>query len=361
MTTDALPAAALAPQSAVSASKLPAPLPPPAEHGALGADAGPVGAPPSSGSSEPETRATKADGLPLSASLGAFDWGGFIPFALCHFAALGAIWSGVTWQAVLVCVVLYWARIFGVTAGYHRYFSHRAFKTSRPVAFVLAFLAQSTAQKGALWWAAHHRGHHLYSDSERDLHSPRQHGFMYSHLGWLFYQSDETDWKRIRDFAKYPELVWLDKYYLVPPIALGFAVWLFFGWSGLFIGFFLSTILTWHCTFLINSLAHVWGKRRFDTKDDSRNNWLLALITMGEGWHNNHHRYMRSARNGFYWWEVDPTYYLLLGMEKLGLIWDLERPPVRVLDEGRRADALARAARSGKRDQVSPSSSAARA
>ncbi|MDQ3032498.1 MAG: acyl-CoA desaturase [Myxococcota bacterium] len=274
-----------------------------------------------------------------------YDWAGLVPFVLCHVAVLGALWSGVTWQAVAVGFALYWARIFGVTAGYHRYFAHRTFETSRPVQFALAFLAQSTAQKGALWWASHHRAHHLYSDTERDLHSPKQHGFLQSHVGWIFSTSDEADWSRIKDFAKYPELVWLNKYHLVPPILLGFAVWLGFGWSGLFIGFFLSTVCTWHGTFCINSLAHVWGKRRFETKDDSRNSLALALITMGEGWHNNHHHYMQSARQGFYWWEIDVTFYLLKGMEKLGLVWNLKVPPARVLEAGRRADAMAAQAR----------------
>ena len=273
-----------------------------------------------------------------------YDWMAITPFVLCHVAVLGALWSGVTWQAVVVCIALYWIRIFGVTAGYHRYFSHRTYETSRPVQFALAWIAQSTSQKGAIWWASHHRAHHLYSDTERDLHSPRQHGFLHAHVGWLFSGSDETNWNRVKDLAKYPELVWLEKYYLVPPIVTGFLVWLFFGWSGLFIGFFLSTVFTWHGTFLINSLAHVWGTRRFETKDDSRNNPFLAFLTLGEGWHNNHHHYMGSARQGFYWWEIDPTYYVLVAMEKVGLVWNLKQPPARVLEEGRRAD-LARAAR----------------
>lgn len=276
----------------------------------------------------------------------AYAWTTMLPFLLCHVAVLGAFWSGVTWQAVLVGIVLYWVRIFGVTAGYHRYFSHRAFRTSRPMAFALAWLAQSTAQKGAIWWAAHHRAHHLYSDTERDRHSPRQDGFFHAHLGWLFIpQNDATDWSRVRDLARYPELVWLNRYSLVPPVVTGVLVWLLFGWSGLFVGFFLSTVFTWHGTFFINSLAHVWGSRRFPTKDDSRNNLLLALLTMGEGWHNNHHHWMRSARQGFYWWEIDLTYYVLVALEKVGLIWDLQRPPARVLEQGRRLDAEARRAR----------------
>lgn len=282
---------------------------------------------------------------PRARRLHRYNWLGPVPFVLCHVAVLGALWSGVTWQAVAVGVALYWIRIFGVTAGYHRYFSHRAFETSRPMQFLLAFIAQSTAQKGAIWWASHHRAHHLYSDTERDLHSPRQDGFLHAHLGWLFSGSDRTDWKRVKDLAKYPELVWLDKYYLVPPIVVGFLVWLFFGWSGLFVGFFLSTVFTWHGTFFINSLAHVWGSRRFETRDDSRNNFWLALVTMGEGWHNNHHHHMGSARQGFYWWEIDATYYVLRAMEKVGLVWNLKQPPARVLEEGRRADAARAASR----------------
>ncbi|UJR83822.1 acyl-CoA desaturase [Sandaracinus amylolyticus] len=290
-----------------------------------------------------ETDATPPTAIPTERSRHRYDWLASVPFILCHVAVLGALWSGVTWQAVVVCIALYWIRVFGVTAGYHRYFSHRAFETSRPMQFVLAWIAQSTSQKGAIWWASHHRAHHLYSDSERDLHSPRQHGFLHAHLGWLFSGSDKTEWNRVKDLAKFPELVWLEKYYLVPPIVTGFLVWLFFGWSGLFIGFFLSTVFTWHGTFFINSLAHVWGTRRFETKDDSRNNPFLAILTMGEGWHNNHHHYMSSARQGFYWWEIDLTYYLLVAMEKVGLVWNLKQPPERVLEAGRRADAERRA------------------
>ncbi len=252
---------------------------------------------------------------------------------------LGAFWSGVTWEAVAVGVVLYVLRMFMVTAGYHRYFAHRAFETSRWFQFVLAVGAVMTIQRGPLWWAAHHRAHHLYSDTERDLHSPVVDGFWHAHFGWLFAGNAETDWKRVQDLARYPELVWLDKYWLVVPILTAFIVWLIFGWSGLFIGFALSGVLVWHSTFLVNSLAHVWGHRRFDTRDQSRNNLFIALVTMGEGWHNNHHRYMRSARMGFYPGEVDLTYAILRVLEKLGLVWNLEPVPARVLEEGRRPSA----------------------
>jgi stearoyl-CoA desaturase (Delta-9 desaturase) len=268
-----------------------------------------------------------------------YDWGGMVPFALCHVAVIGVLWTGVTWRAVAVCAVLYVVRLFAVTAGYHRYFAHRSFETSRPFAFFLAFLAETSAQKGALWWAAHHRTHHRCSDQPGDLHSPRQRGFWYAHVAWLFAGTDKTDWKRIKDFARYPELVWLNKYWIVPPVILGVAVFLIAGWSGLFFGFFFGTVLTWHGTFTINSLCHVIGKPRFETTDDSKNHLGLALLTLGEGWHNNHHHYMRSCRQGFYPGEIDVTYLVLRALAAVGLVWKLHEPPERVLAEGRALDA----------------------
>lgn len=266
-------------------------------------------------------------------------WGSAIPFFLCQIAVIGVFFTGFTLPAVLLGVGLYLLRMWAITAGYHRYFSHRAYKTNRVFQFVLAFLAQTSAQKGALWWAAHHRRHHKHSDQEGDLHSPVREGFWFSHMMWMFVEgAEETDYARIKDFAKYPELVWLNKYYLVPPIMLGVACYLTLGWTGLFVGFFLSTFFTWHGTFLINSLAHVFGSRRFETTDDSRNNFLLAIITLGEGWHNNHHRYQASARNGFYWWEVDVTYYVLVALSWVGLVSDLRPVPAKILAEGRAAD-----------------------
>lgn len=260
------------------------------------------------------------------------------PFALSHLAVLGAIWSGVTWQAVVLCVVLLFVRVWGITAGYHRYFSHRTFKTSRPFQLVLAVLAQTSSQKGVLWWAAHHRVHHKLSDQPGDVHSPVQDSFYYAHVGWLFDETEETRWDKIRDFSKYPELRWLNKYWAVPPTVLAVACFLIAGWPGLFIGFFLSTVLLWHNTFLINSLTHVWGRKRFDTSDQSRNNLLTALLTLGEGWHNNHHHYQSSCRNGFYWWEIDVTYYVIKALGWIGVVWDIREVPERVLEEGRRRD-----------------------
>jgi stearoyl-CoA desaturase (Delta-9 desaturase) len=254
-----------------------------------------------------------------------------IPFVLVHLACIGAFWSGVTYQSVILCLVLYWLRIFGIGAGYHRYFAHRAYRTGRAFQFILAVLCQSTAQKSVLWWAVKHRHHHLHSDTETDIHSPRHKGFIYSHLGWIFArQHDETDLVKIADFARYPELMWLHKHELVPPVCLAALTYVIGGWPGLIVGFFWSTVLVYHATFCINSLAHVHGRRRYVTADDSRNNWLLSVFTMGEGWHNNHHAYQSSVRQGFRWWEFDPTFYILKALSWTGLVWDLKSPPVEV-------------------------------
>ena len=255
-----------------------------------------------------------------------------IPFLLVHLTCFAAIWTGVTWEAVTLCVTLYWLRIFAIGAGYHRYFSHRAYSTGRVFQFVLALLAQSTAQKSVLWWAAKHRHHHLHSDTDKDVHSPRHKGFIYSHVGWIFVRShDTTDLVKVADFARYPELMWLHRFELVPAVVLAILCFLLAGWSGLVVGFFWSTAVVYHATFCINSLAHVRGRKRYVTGDDSRNNWLLALFTMGEGWHNNHHAYQSSVRQGFRWWEVDVTFYILKALSWTGIVWNLKMPPIQVL------------------------------
>lgn len=265
-------------------------------------------------------------------------WLGATPFMLIHVLAFGAIWTGVTPAAAICCGVLYFVRMFAVTGGYHRYFSHRTYKTSRAFQFVLAFLAQSTAQRGVLWWGAHHRHHHRWSDQKEDIHSVAQDGFWYSHVLWIFERNNqETDYNRIRDFARFPELRFLDRFHLIPPVVMGTVVFLTLGAPGLFFGFFVSTVLLWHGTFTINSLSHVFGNRRFTTTDHSRNNWLLAIITLGEGWHNNHHRYSGSTRQGFYWYEYDITYYILKALSFVGVVWKLQPVPQSVLEEGRRS------------------------
>jgi stearoyl-CoA desaturase (delta-9 desaturase) len=255
-----------------------------------------------------------------------------IPFVLAHLACFAAIWTGITVEAVALGIVLYWGRLFAIGAGYHRYFSHRSYATSRAFQFILAFLAQSTAQKSVLWWAAKHRHHHLFSDTEHDVHSPRQTGFFFSHVGWIFARKHDTaDLVKVADLTKYPELMWLHRYELVPAVVLAITTFLIAGWPGLVVGFFWSTVAVYHATFCINSLAHVHGSKRYVTGDDSRNNWLLALMTMGEGWHNNHHAYQSSVRQGFRWWEIDPTFYILKGLSWIGVVWDLKSPPEEVL------------------------------
>jgi len=263
-----------------------------------------------------------------------------IPFVLVHLGCIAAIWSGVTWSALALCAALYVLRMFAVVAGYHRYFSHRAFATSRAFQFVLAVLAQSSAQKSVLWWAAKHRHHHLHSDTEEDVHSPRRKGFVYSHVGWIFDRKhDQADLSKVADLTRWPELVWLKKFELLPAVVLGVLCFLAAGWSGLVVGFLWSTVLLYHGTFCINSLAHVSGSKRYVTGDDSRNNWLLAIVTLGEGWHNNHHAYQSSVRQGFKWWEVDVAYYVLKGMSWAGVIWDLKTPPAHVLRNEQRLGA----------------------
>lgn len=256
-----------------------------------------------------------------------------IPFIALHFVPLLALLPGVEVRPIdwVVCFALYVIRMFGVTGVYHRYFSHRTYKTSRGFQFLLALLAMSSSQKGVLWWAAHHRHHHKYSDMPEDIHSPKQRGFFYAHVGWLFDQTESTDYSKIKDFAKYPELVFLNKFWWIPVAALGFVTFLTLGWSGVLIGFALSTVLLWHGTYTINSLTHLFGKRVYETTDDSRNSLILALITLGEGWHNNHHYYQASTRQGFHWWQIDITYYVLRALQAVGLIWDIREPPASVV------------------------------
>jgi stearoyl-CoA desaturase (delta-9 desaturase) len=254
---------------------------------------------------------------------------GTIPFVLVHLTCLAAIWTGVTRTAVTIAIGLFLLRMLAVTAGYHRYFSHRSFKTSRTFQFVLAFIAQSSTQQGALWWAAKHRRH---SDTELDVHSPRQRGFWFSHVGWIFSRSQKNaDYSLVPDLMRYPELRWLDRHHRIPGFALAVACLAVGGWPGLIVGFFWSTTVLYHCTFFINSLAHVVGNQRYVTGDDSRNNWWLAILTFGEGWHNNHHHYQASTRQGFRWWEIDVTFYVLKVLSWTGLVWDLKAPPEEVV------------------------------
>jgi stearoyl-CoA desaturase (delta-9 desaturase) len=276
------------------------------------------------------------------------DLGRVIPFIGLHLACLAVFWVGVSPVAVAVCVGSYLLRMFAITAFYHRYFAHRAFRTSRPVQFLFALIGASSTQRGPLWWAAHHRRHHKHSDRAGDPHTPRK-GLFWSHMGWFMSRKHfATEWEQIPDLAKFPELRWLDRFDLVVPVVyaaalFGLGAWLEraapgLGTSGgqmLVWGYFISTVLLIHVTLTINSLAHKFGRRRYDTRDDSRNNVWLALLTLGEGWHNNHHHFPGSARQGFYWWELDISYLTLKVMSWVGLVSDLKPVPAPIRETRR--------------------------
>ena len=293
-----------------------------------------------------------ADHVPRGKSLDSqnrFEASRATPYVLLHLACISVFWVGWSWFAFGAAISLYLLRMFAITAFYHRYFSHRAFRTTRLTQFVFAILGNTSMQRGALWWAATHRHHHKHSDSDQDKHSPSKHGFLWSHIGWLTNPANfPTNYKAIPDLARYPELVFLNRRDYVVPIVYGAMLWLIgfllekfapglgtngaqlFVWGGL-----VSTVLLLHGTLFINSLAHVIGTRRFDTEDDSRNSLTLSLITLGEGWHNNHHRYAHSARQGFYWWEIDISYYILKCLAWAGIIWDLRDVPDHIYKEAR--------------------------
>jgi stearoyl-CoA desaturase (delta-9 desaturase) len=253
-----------------------------------------------------------------------YRFGAVALFVLIHVGALAAFL--VPFHPALFgwFVASYALRMFAVTAGYHRYFSHRSYKLSRASQFLMAVLAQTSGQKGVLWWAAHHRDHHRHSDEEHDVHSPWIQTFWWAHIGWvLSNEYDEYEPRRVADFGRFPELRWLDRYHWLPIVCYGALIYALGGFPVFVWAFLVSTVALYHCTFAINSFAHVFGNRRFNTPDQSRNNWLLALLTFGEGWHNNHHFSMASCRQGIRWWEIDFTYYGLRVLNVLGIARDL--------------------------------------
>lgn len=277
------------------------------------------------------------------------DWLRAAPFIAIHVACLAVFWVGVSPLALEIAGFLYVLRMFAITGFYHRYFAHRTFRTSRALQFIFACIGASSVQRGPLWWAAHHRSHHINSDTAADPHSPQVHGFIWSHMGWFLTSNGfRTDWQRIPDLVRYPELRWLDRFDVVMPVLL--ATGLYFTGAGLrrfapasgvtggqllVWGFFISTVVLFHATVTINSLAHRFGSRRFATRDDSRNNLWLALLTFGEGWHNNHHYCPSSVRQGFRWWELDLTYYGLRLLSGLGLVYALKAVPAHVMAKAR--------------------------
>jgi len=277
------------------------------------------------------------------------DWWRIVPFVGLHVACVAVIWVGASPAALFVAALSYLVRMFAITAFYHRYFSHKAFVTGRITQFLFALLGAAATQRGPLWWAANHRKHHRHADTAEDPHRP-QDGFLWSHMGWfLSSRHFATEAAQVRDWLKFPELVWLNRFDTLVPIVYAGSLFLLgdwlarvapelgtSGWQMLVWGYVVSTVVLIHATLLVNSLAHVWGTRSFQTRDNSRNNLLIALLTLGEGWHNNHHRYAGSARQGFYWWQVDLSYCGLRLLAMLGLVRDLKAVPEAVLDEGRR-------------------------
>jgi stearoyl-CoA desaturase (delta-9 desaturase) len=273
------------------------------------------------------------------------DWIRALPYFTIHLACLAVFWVGWSWLAVAVAAFLYALRVFTLTAFYHRYFSHRTFKTWRPIQFLFGAIGTTAVQRGPLWWAAHHRHHHVHSDDPEDLHSPRQKGLLWAHMLWfLTPRAEPTNLRLIPDFARYPELRLLDKYDLVAPLLLALGLYGLgalvqwqapdmgvTGWQMVIWGMFISTVAVYHVTYLVNSATHLVGTRRYETKDDSKNSMIIALLTFGEGWHNNHHYYPNSVRQGFFWWEIDISYYILRFMMLLGLVWDLRPVPKRLL------------------------------
>ena len=280
-----------------------------------------------------------------------FDWARLLPFIGLHLGCLGVLWVGVSTTAVLVAAVLYALRMFAITGFYHRYFSHNAFRTSRAAQLVFAVLGAAAVQRGPLWWASHHRHHHANSDRAADAHSPLQHGFLWSHRGWFLARENfATRTALVADLARYPELRFLDRYDALVPLLLALSLYAAGEWCAVYVpalatsgaqlvvwGFCISTVVLYQATFTINSLAHRFGWRRYATRDGSRNNLWLALLTFGEGWHNNHHHFPGAARQGFYWWEIDLTYCGLRLLEALGIIRDLRVVPPRLLGARRAA------------------------
>ena len=241
------------------------------------------------------------------------------------------------WAFVALWAASHFLRAVGLTLAFHRYFAHRAFKMNRAARFVWAFIGTAAMQKGPLWWAGHHVNHHKYADREGDPHSPMVSGIYYAHIGWFLHDTKhdriEASNPVLRDFGRVPEIAWLERWYFIPPLALAAAMFLIGGLPWLVWGFCLPTMTLAHATFAINTVNHLWGSRRFETVDESRNNPVTAIFAVGEGWHNNHHRYQRAARNGFYWWEVDVTWYVIRTMASLGLVWDVQPVPERIYRE----------------------------
>ncbi len=271
--------------------------------------------------------------------------GGFVVF---HLACLLALYTGVSTAAAVTALLAYTVRALGVTAGYHRYFAHRSFRTGRVFQFVLAFFGGLAIQGGVLWWVSHHREHHKYTETEKDIHSPRIYGLWRAHIGWMLHEEClRTSQANVKDLARFAELKWLQRNYGLLIAGQAVALYMFgaglnyffpqLGTNGLQMlvwAFFISTVLLWHSTFMVNSVCHRWGTRPYDAGDDSTNNLLIGILAMGEGWHNNHHKFAYSARHGLRWYQIDMTWYLLRILSALGVVSDLKLPRAADLQAG---------------------------
>lgn len=252
--------------------------------------------------------------------------GDLLGFGVLHVVAVMTIVTvGFSWGAFGLFLATYAIRTWGVCVGFHRYFSHHSFKTSRPMQFAIAVVGTTAMQKGVLWWASTHRRHHRLADTPLDPHSPHHRSFLYSHCGWVFDPAHQGyDERIVADLTVYPELVWLERFKFVPVAALAAGLWMVTGPQGFLWGFCVSTVVLWHTTLSTGSFSHrVSGYRNFEMTDDSRNNRLIALLLLGEGWHNNHHRAPNSARHSTGWHEPDPLFATLRVLSAVGLVWSL--------------------------------------
>jgi len=263
-----------------------------------------------------------------------------IALIIVHLVSLLGFYTGISWTAFVAFLGLYIIRGLGITMGYHRYFAHKSFKTNRFFQFILGLMGSMAVQGGILWWVSHHREHHRYTETEDDIHSPVAHGFWQSHIGWLTNKKAFNAPKiRANDFAKIPEIKFLQKQYVFIQVlqvlglfSLGSYLQAAFpqletsGAQLLVWGFFINTVALWHSTFAVNSICHVWGKEPYEANDTSKNNFIVALLAFGEGWHNNHHKFATSARHGLEWWQFDMTFITLRFLEAFGIVSHLKIP-----------------------------------
>jgi len=265
-----------------------------------------------------------------SAELPRPDWFNIAFITAVHLVALLGFYT-FSWRALLVGALLWWVTgSLGIGVGFHRLFTHQGFKAQRWLERFLAVCGTLAVQGGPIAWVAGHRLHHAYSDRELDPHNSRR-GFWWAHIGWVLYRDPklgklEGYGRYAKDLAADPFMLFLDRRYIVLQAALGLLLLALGGWSAVIWGIFVRLVFGWHCTWLVNSAAHTFGYQSYDSHDESRNCWWVALLSYGEGWHNNHHAFPRSARHGLKWYEFDQNYLVIRALRFLGLVWDVKVP-----------------------------------